>query len=122
MIYHRLVAGEFGGDPADPGNAHERGALVLDGLLPGDRVPDRFDLPPDVAETFQRAADAYEAYVDAVELFDSLDPRWRRWHALRSALPEVPHTVIRRLMGLLADVPTNTLAAVCATQPSGANT
>jgi hypothetical protein len=118
-LYAQHVAGEFGGDREDPSNAWERGALRLDGLLPGQRVPDRFDLPPDVAEAFQRAADHYERYVDAVEEFDSLDPRWTRWHALRQALPGVPHAVLRRLLDALDGVDTSTLVALCGGHQSG---
>jgi hypothetical protein len=120
-LYVRHVAGEFGGDRKDPSNAWERGALRLDGLLPGQRVPDRFDLPPDVAEAFQRAADLYEHYVNAVEDLDSLDPRWTRWHALREALPGVRNDLLRRLLDALDGVGTETLAAMCAVvQPSEA--
>jgi hypothetical protein len=120
-LYERHVAGEFGGDRENPSNAWERGALVLDGLLPGQRVPDRFDLPAGVAEAFQRAADLYEDYVNAVEEFDSLDPRWARWHALRRALPGVSHAVLKALLAALDGVPTPDLVATCtAAQMSGA--
>jgi hypothetical protein len=115
-LYERHVAGKFGGDLGDPSNAWGYGALALDGLLPGQRVPDRFDLPPDVAGAFQRAADLYECYVDAVEEFDSLDPRWERWHVLRLALPGVSHAVLRRLLAALDGVDTPTLTALCGHQ------
>jgi hypothetical protein len=118
-LYARHVAGEFGGDPGDPGNAWQRGALRLDGLLPGQRVPDRFDLPPDVAGAFQRAADHYECYVTAVEDLDALDPRWLRQRALRLALPGVPPAVLRRFLAAVDGVDTPTLTALCGGHQSG---
>lgn len=56
----------------DPHNAFAYGVHDLDGLVPGHRITDRFDLPDEVARRWNAAMDAYQTYVDAVSDFDTL--------------------------------------------------
>jgi hypothetical protein len=112
--YRQFVAGEHGGPPDDPGNYWCFGPLSC--------PVGRYDLPGGVVTAWERTAAAYESYVGMVAVFDELDAdHWARWHALRKALPGVPHAVLRRLLDALDGVPTETLVATCtAAQPSGA--
>jgi predicted component of type VI protein secretion system len=81
---------------------------------------DRYDLPPEVVTAWERTAAAYASYVGLVAVFDELDAdHWTRWHALRQALPGVPHAVLKSLLAALSGVPTETLTALCGHQ-SGA--
>jgi hypothetical protein len=107
------VGGAHGGPPDDPGNYWCYGALSDPQAV--------YELPPEVVTAWQRTAEAYEDYTALVAVFDELDvDHWARWHALRLALPGVPHAVLRRLLAALSGVDTETLTAMCAAvQPSG---
>jgi hypothetical protein len=105
QLYYQFVAGEHGGPPDDPGNYWCFGALSC--------PVDRYDLPPEVVTAWERTAAAYASYVGLVAVFDTLDPRWERWHAVRKALPDVRHEVLRRLLAALDGVPTETLVELC---------
>lgn len=57
----------------DPTNAFEFGCADLDGLVPGQRIGDRFDLPPHVVDAWNAAMSAYLLFAELVENFTKIE-------------------------------------------------